>query len=611
MKLKVIIEQLIPLFLLAILNSSGQNMNSIYTLDGEWFYKVDQKKIGIENKWFEKGNVEFDGTLRVPDFFELQIEKEFDGWFWYFRDFEFTLIKSDKKLALFFEGVDDDAAIWINGKFLGEHKGYSERFYFDVSNFINDGKNFISVLVSDHGGPGGIYKSVYLKYFNSEKELFETEFSKQNARPSLDWVKNGIIYEIFPRSFSQQGTFKEITKKLPYLKDFGVTILWLMPIQPIGEIKRKGTLGSPYSVKDYYAINPEYGTKEDFKNFVKEAHRLGFKVIIDQVLNHSSWDNELVVKHPEWYSKDKHGNLISPNSDWTDVVDFNYDNLELRKYMIQMLQYWVKEFDIDGFRFDVSELVPLDFWEEARVQLEKIKPQFWLSEGTLPEHHILAFDMTYSWNIYDLFKPILDRQRSAQNLLNSIKLESYTFPKNSLRMRFNENHDKIRAAKIFGYDGSLITAGIVFALNGVPLVHSGQEIGESNFSSLFEKTNINWQVNFEENEHYNLIKRLIELRKRNLNISLGTISPINVDDKILAFTNTYNGKGWIAFFNFDKVSRTIDLNFISELKDYRFDLKKVIGRKFSIDEERMGRPADKIINIEPLGFFLLEIEKLI
>lgn len=610
MKLKIIIKHLNLFFLLTFLNAQGQNMSSIYSLDGEWFYKIDQQKIGIEKNWFEKGKVEFDGTIKVPEFFELQIEKEFDGWFWYFREFDFDLIKTDKKLALFFEGVDDDATVWINGKFLGEHKGYSERFYFDVSNFLNHGKNFISILVSDHGGPGGIYKSVYLKYFSSEKDLFETEFSKQNARPSLDWVKNGIIYEIFPRSFSHEGKFKDIKKKLPYLKELGVTILWLMPIHPIGVIKRKGTLGSPYSVKDYFDVNPEYGTKEDFKELVREAHKLGFKVIIDEVLNHSAWDNELVKKHPEWYTKDKQGNLISPNSDWTDVVDFDYSNHELRKYMINMLEYWIKEFDIDGFRFDVSELVPLDFWEEARVQLEKIKPQFWLSEGTLPEHHLLAFDMTYSWNIYDLFKPILDGQRSPQTILNSVKLEGYTFPKNSLRMRFNENHDKIRAAEIFGYDGSLITSGIIFALNGVPLVHAGQEIGERNFSSLFEKTNINWNVNLAKNEHYNLIKSLIELRKRNLNISLGTITPVDIDDKILAFTNTYNGKGWIAFFNFDKVSRSIDLNFVSELKDYRFDINKGIGRKFSIDEERMGRPMDKIINIEPLGFVLLEIEKM-
>lgn len=607
MRLNSKITKALLLVLIFVINCSGNNMNDKFLLDGNWNYKLDPNKIGIDEKWFDKQVLEFDGTIKVPAFFETQIGKEFDGWIWYFREFEFNKKDKEQKLALFFEGVDDDASVWLNGNFIGEHQGYSERFYFDIGEFLLNGKNFISILVKDHGGPGGIYKPVYLKYYTKESELFLTEYSQQNARPSLDWVKNGIIYEIFPRSFSKEGTFNSLRKKLPQLKELGVSILWLMPIHPIGEVKRKGTLGSPYSVKDYYEVNPEYGTKADFKNLIKEAHRLGFKIIIDEVLNHCAWDNELVKKHPDWFTKDENGNLISPNSDWTDVVDFNYDNPELRKYMIEMLKYWVKEFDIDGFRFDVSELVPLDFWEEARDELEKIKPQFWLSEGTLPEHHIKAFDMTYSWNIYDLFKPILNGERSPQTILNSIKLEDYTFPKNSLRMRFNENHDKIRATEVFGYDGSLITAGVVFAINGVPLVHSGQEVGEKVFSSLFEKTEISWPENFTKNEHYNLFKELINLRKRNPELSLGRISPINFDDKVLAFTNVSDKKGIVAFFNFDKSEKSIDLNFVDELKSFHFDLKKAIGRKFRIDEERMGRPADKIINIEPLGFVILEI----
>ncbi len=609
MRSKNNIKNLFLFILIFAINCSGQDMKNVYPLNGQWFYKLDPEKIGLDQKWFEHGNVKFDGSLKVPEFFELQIEKEFDGWVWYFNEFSFTNLNKEKTLAIFFEGVDDDASVWINGKFVGEHKGYSERFYFDVSNFIQEGKNFIVVIVSDHGGPGGIYKPVYLRYYTSEKELFETEFSKQVARKSPEWVSKGIIYEIFPRSFSKEGTFNEIKKKLPYLKELGVTILWLMPIHPIGEIKRKGTLGSPYSVKDYYEINPEYGTKEDFRELIKEAHKLGFKVIIDEVLNHCAWDNELVRKQPDWFTKDKSGNMIPPNSDWTDVVDFNYDNPELRKYMIEMLKYWVKEFDIDGFRMDVSELVPLDFWEEARAELEKIKPQFWLSEGTLPEHHLKAFDMTYSWNIYDLFKPILEGDRSPQSILNSIKLEEYSFPKNSLRMRFNENHDKIRAAEIFGFEGSLITAGVVFALNGVPLVHAGQEVGERLFSSLFEKTEINWPKDLTKNEHHNLIKKLIELRRKNNEISLGKITPIRIDEKILAFINEVDGAGIAAFFNFDKSLRSIDLNFVDELKTHQYDLNKIVGYKYALDEERMGRPANKIINLEPLGFVLFEIKK--
>ena len=595
--------------ILSVINGSGQKMNVHLKLDGEWKYKFDDQKVGIEQKWFEKDKVTPDGVISVPGFFEDQTGKHFDGWIWYFKEFDFEYDIKDGNLSIFFEAIDDDAMVWLNNQFVGQHQGYSESFYFDIKDKIKKGKNFLAVLVSDFGGPGGIYKSVFLKSYKTEQELFATEFSKKEARQSLNWVKTGIIYEIFPRSYTREGNFKALTKKLPQIEELGATILWLMPIHPIGEIKRKGTLGSPYSVKDYYEINPEYGTKENFRNFVKEAHRLGFKVIIDEVLNHCAWDNDLVKKHPEWFTKDKDGNLISPNPDWTDVVDFNYDNKELRKYMIEMLKYWVKEFDIDGFRFDVSELVPLDFWEKARTELEKIKPQFWLSEGTLPEHHLKAFDMTYSWNIYDLFKPILDGKRSPQTVLNSIKLESFTFPKNSLRMRFNENHDKVRATEIFGYDGSFITAAIDFSINGVPLVHAGQEVGEKVFSSLFEKTEIKWPENLNSNEHFLFFKNLIELRKKYPDLYRGKIDAINFDEKVLAFTNTLNGKGIAAFFNFNLNQKVIDLNFIDELKNFEINLKPIIGRKFNIDEERMGRPADKIYNVDPFGFVIFEVKQ--
>ncbi|NPV10576.1 MAG: family 10 glycosylhydrolase [Ignavibacteria bacterium] len=592
-----------------LINCSGQDMNKQIKLDGKWNYKFDDKKIGIEQYWFQQGKIIPDGEILVPGLFENQTGRQFDGWVWYFKEFNLDFESGSENIAIFFDAIDDDAKVWLNNKFLGEHQGYSESFYFDIKDKIKKGKNFLAVLVSDHGGPGGIYKSVSIKHYKTEEDLFLTEYSIQNSRQSLEWVKSGIIYEIFPRAFTKEGTFKALTKKLPQIKKLGVTTLWLMPIHPIGELKRKGTLGSPYSVKDYYEINPEYGTKEDFKNFVNEAHKLGFKVIIDEVLNHCSWDNELVKVHPEWFTKDQSGNLISPNSDWTDVVDFNYDNPELRAYMIEMLKYWVKEFDIDGFRFDVSELVPTDFWENARTELERIKPQFWLSEGTLPEHHLKAFDMTYSWNIYDLFKPMLDGKISPQKILNTIKLENYTFPKNSLRMRFNENHDKVRAAEIFGYDGSFITAAIVFAINGVPLVHAGQEVGEKRFSSLFEKTEINWPDNLDANEHFSFFKKLIELRKRNPFLSLGKIEPVIINDKVLAFKNIYNGKGIVAFFNFDQNQKSIDLNFVDELKNYELDINSVIGRKFNIDQERMGRPADKIFNIDSLGFVIFEVKE--
>src|SRR5678815_3203931 len=184
------------------------------------------------------------------------------------------------------------------------------------------------------------------------------DVSKETARPVRDWVRDGVIYEIYPRAFSQQGNFNAITARLDELKNLGVTILWLMPIHPIGQEKKKGTIGSPYAVRDYYAINSDYGTGEDLKKLINEAHRREMKVIIDIVANHTSWDNVL-MKHPEFYVHDSNGRITYPH-DWSDVAELNYDNPELRRYMTDMLKFWLRDFDLDGFRCDVAAEVPTD-----------------------------------------------------------------------------------------------------------------------------------------------------------------------------------------------------------------------------------------------------------
>src|SRR5215212_2606601 len=198
------------------------------------------------------------------------------------------------------------------------------------------------------------------------------DVSKESARPTRDWVRDGVIYEIYPRAFSQQGDFNAITARLDALRDLGVTILWLMPIHPIGQEKKKGTIGSPYAVRDYYAINPDYGTAGDLKRLVREAHARGLKVIIDIVANHTSWDSVL-MKHPEFYKRDAQGNITYPY-DWYDIAALNYGNQQLRRYMTDMLKHWIREFDLDGFRCDVAGEAPTDFWENARRELEQIKP---------------------------------------------------------------------------------------------------------------------------------------------------------------------------------------------------------------------------------------------
>ena len=223
-----------------------------------------------------------------------------------------------------------------------------------------------------------------------------TEISNIGVK-HLEWTKNTIIYEVNLRQYSESGSFKEFAEQLPRLKKLGIDILWIMPIYPIGEKNRKGTMGSYYSVKDYYSVNLEHGTLNDFIELVKKIHKMGMYVILDWVPNHTSWDNKLTIDHPEWYKKDSLGNFVPPVPDWSDVIHLDYNSEGLRKYMIEALKYWIQKTDIDGYRCDVAHMIPTDFWNEARVELDKVKPVFMLAEAEIPEHHDEPFAMSYAW----------------------------------------------------------------------------------------------------------------------------------------------------------------------------------------------------------------------
>lgn len=212
-----------------------------------------------------------------------------------------------------------------------------------------------------------------------------------------EWLKNATLYELNTRQFTPEGTFRAAEAHLPRLKALGVDVIWLMPINPIGVKNRKGTLGSPYSVRDYYGVNPEFGTLEDLKHFVTSAHALGMKVILDWVANHSAWDNVMVAEHPDWYERDYKGDLRpTPWWDWSDIIDLDYSKPALREYMTKAMAYWVRAADIDGFRCDVAGFVPVDFWENVRAELDAIKPVFMLAEWESRDLHARAFDATYA-----------------------------------------------------------------------------------------------------------------------------------------------------------------------------------------------------------------------
>jgi glycosidase len=372
------------------------------------------------------------------------------------------------------------------------------------------------------------------------QQAIQKDFSKESARASADWVRDGVIYEIFPRQFSAEGNFKGVTAQLDRLQNLGVTILWLMPIHPIGKEQRKGSIGSPYAVQDYYAINPDYGTKDDLKKLISEAHKRGMKAIIDIVANHTAWDS-VMMKDKDFYTKDKNGKIIPPVPDWADVADLNYDNPKLRAYMIDVLKYWIREFDLDGYRCDVAGFVPTDFWETARAEVDKIKSDtIWLAEWESPDLLVKAFDLDYSWGNHSALMNVLQGNIPAYEIHKAWEEQRAKFPKGALRMRFSDNHDERRAIARFGEKGALAAQVLTFTLDGVPMLYNGMEVGdttESGFPALFEKMPIFWQSEIRRPEFPRFYKEMIALRKNSVALRRGDLTWVKNSDenRVLTF----------------------------------------------------------------------------
>jgi cyclomaltodextrinase len=325
----------------------------------------------------------------------------------------------------------------------------------------------------------------------------EADPSNPSARKSPDWLRSAVVYEIFPRNFSQEGNLNAITARLDELNDLGVDILWLMPIHPIGEKMKKGSIGSPFAVRDFYAINPDYGTTNDFKRFIEEAHKRNMKVIMDIVAGQTSWDSVLMA-HPDFYLKDTNGVIIPPDPAWTDVAGLNYANPDVRRYMIEMMKYWLRDFGVDGFRCDVAPNVPLDFWEAARTELEKINPQVIIlaDAGARPEQLANAFDVDSSWAMAYMLDDVMNGVEPAYYIKESWEHTDQQFPKGALHLRFTDKHEETRAVARYGMDGALAAQVLMLTLDGVPLFYNGMEVGDATESAdpaLFEKMPVFWQ----------------------------------------------------------------------------------------------------------------------
>ncbi len=349
---------------------------------------------------------------------------------------------------------------------------------------------------------------------NKKKSTSEIKPLVETKVTHPDWAKDAVIYEVNIRQYTPEGTFEAFIPHISRLKDLGVDILWLMPIFPIGEKNRKGELGSYYSVQDYKAINPDYGTSEDFKNLVQVAHENGLKVILDWVANHTAWDNAWIKSHPEYYEKDSTGNFFGP-FDWTDVAQLSYDNKDLYAAMQDAMEFWVRESDIDGYRCDVAGMVPQDFWEQARKTLDGIKPVFMLAENEdVPTLLHKAFDMNYGWELHHIMNQVAKGNMDVTDLKKYFAKEDSLYSKDCYRMQFITNHDENSwngtEFERMG-DGANTFAVMTFTIPGMPLIYTGQEVGMDKRLEFFVKDT----VIYAENEYPAFYQSLIGLKKNN------------------------------------------------------------------------------------------------
>ncbi|WDT68048.1 alpha-amylase family glycosyl hydrolase [Cloacibacterium sp. TD35] len=334
---------------------------------------------------------------------------------------------------------------------------------------------------------------------------------------TTDWKHNTNIYEVNVRQFSKEGTFKAVEKELPRLKRMGVETLWFMPITPIAQKNKKGTLGSQYAAQDYTSINPEFGTLEDFKSVINEAHKLGFKVIIDWVANHTGWDHVWTKTHPDFYLMDPKTNDFQIASGMDDIIELNYQNPKMREAMIEAMKYWVRETNIDGFRCDLASWVEVDFWQQAKPEVETIKPLFWLGEYDELDNpdYATVFDASYSWKWMHLTKEFYQKKLPLTDLTNLLSQYS-TIGNKSMRAWFTTNHDENtwNGTEYEKYGEMAKTLAVFSATwNGVPLMYNGQELPLLNKRlEFFEKDPIPWNG---ENKLENFYKKLFELKSKN------------------------------------------------------------------------------------------------
>ncbi|MCH1548366.1 MAG: alpha-amylase family glycosyl hydrolase [Flavobacteriaceae bacterium] len=432
---------------------------------------------------------------------------------------------------------------------------------------------------------------LFLLFFiscNDQKEL-STNFN-------INEIKDGVIYEANIRQYSESGKFQDFTKDIYKLKDLGVKIIWLMPIHPISKTNRKGTLGSYYSISDYKAVNPEFGNKDDLDELIKEAHKHDMLVILDWVANHTGWDHKWIENKPDYYTKNENGEITDPINPstgeswgWTDVADLNFDNMEMQNEMIEAMEYWVKEHEIDGYRLDAAHSCPASFWKKSIKRLKKIKNVLMLAESdgyhTGGFELIELFDMSYNWSGHHVLNRIYKKENNSEDLKLNINRNLNDYSSKHVLMNFTSNHDENTwAGTVFDRygDGAKTFAALTYFLPGIPLIYNGQEYGLNKRLEFFEKDFIAKK----QSDFYEFYSNLNSLKKENNLLDIDSeikFEIIETNNKnLICYKRTKNNDSMYFVANLSEESQEINTEFSETLKSLNSD-KMISLKKNSLD----------------------------
>ena len=414
-------------------------------------------------------------------------------------------------------------------------------------------------------------------------------------------LATSVIYEVNIRQITPEGTFKAFTEQhIDRLSHLGVDVLWLMPTYPISVKNRKGTLGSYYSVADYKGVNPEFGSLDDLKELVRKAHDKGMLVIFDWVANHSGWDNAWIKDHPDWYTHNENGEIIAPVPDWSDVADLNYNNPELRKAMIDALEYWITEVGIDGYRCDAAAMAPTDFWKEALTSLDSIRPLIKLAEAWEPELMANGFDAAYGWEFHHLLNDIAKGLKKLSDIETYIAKSDTLYAPDDMLMNFITNHDENSwAGTEYERMGKYVKgfAVITYLMPGIPMLYTGQEAGLNKRLRFFEKDTVAWN----DTTLYSFYRKLNGLKHRNpaLRTGINEGNLVLISDSVFQTATLFRSSGEnkvLGIFNFS--DRDVSLKL--PVPEARGTYKDI----FSGEQKKIRKNQE--IKLEPWEYWVLE-----